>query len=332
VIFTCAGKTLRADEADYFREADPFGFILFADNIESGPQVRDLVAALRDCIERPDAPVLIDQEGGRVARFGPPEWRAAPPARVFGELAARDLEAASRAARLNARLMATELHEMGINVDCAPVLDLSIPGAHDVIGDRSYGGDPDLVATLGRAVAEGLLAGGVMPMIKHMPGHGRAMADSHKELPSVDLPLSELQATDFAPFRALADMPLAMTAHILFPQLDPALPATTSPRIVREILRGDIGYEGLIVSDDVTMGALSGDNATRARATREAGCDIVLHCYAELDGMREIAKGAGLMDEESSRRWARGLAMLPGAPDSIDKPALEAELAALLEA
>ncbi len=330
-IFTCAGQELSDDEAAFFREVDPFGFILFADNIDSPEQVRALTASLRACVGREHAPILIDQEGGRVARLKPPYWREAPPAKVFGELALNDVEVAKRAAWINARLFASELFDLGIDVDCAPVLDLSIPGAHDVIGDRSFGAEPALVATVARSFAEGLMFGGVLPMIKHVPGHGRAMADSHKELPSVDLSRDELEATDFAPFKELADMPLAMTAHILFPQIDAERPATTSPIIIRDIIRGYMGFEGLIVSDDVTMAALSGSDRERAETTRAAGCDIVLHCYAELPQMREIALGCGPMSEKSIQRFERARAAVTANPQAIDTDALAKELASLIE-
>lgn len=330
-IFTCAGPELTADETAFFREVDPFGFILFADNIVSADQIRALTSSLRECVSRADAPILIDQEGGRVARLKPPIWREAPPAKVFGDLALTNMDAAKRAAWINARLIAAELFELGIDVDCAPVLDLSIPGAHDVIGDRSFGAEPELVATVARAFAEGLMAGGVLPMIKHVPGHGRAMADSHKELPSVDLPRDQLEATDFAPFKGLTDMPLAMTAHILFPQIDPDRPATTSPTIIKEIIREYIGFEGLIVSDDVTMAALSGTDRARAEATRAAGCDIVLHCYAELGQMREIAIGSGEMSDASNARFAKARSAVSGSPEEIDTSQLIDELQTLLE-
>ena len=328
-IFTCAGTTLTDEERAFFRETDPVGFILFDDNLESADQIRGLTGEMRAAVGRDDAPVLIDQEGGRVARLGPPTWREAPPARRFGELAERDLEAGIAATRINARLIAAELYDLGINVDCAPVLDLSIPGAHDVIGDRAFAGDPELVATLGRAFAEGLMAGGVLPMIKHMPGHGRAVADSHKELPAVDVSRGELNRTDFKPFQLMADMPMAMTAHILFPAIDPALPATTSPRMVRDILRGEIGFEGLLISDDVKMGALEGTNEERARAVIAAGCDLVLHCWAGVEGMAEIAQGCGRMIPAAARRLARAQGMA-AAPDPVDSAALVAELAGLL--
>ncbi len=331
-IYTCAGLTLTNDERAFFKDADPFGFILFADNIDTPDQIRALTASMRETVGSDDAPILIDQEGGRVARLTPPHWRSAPPAKVFGDLALRDMDAAQRAAEINARLIAAELYDLGIDVDCAPVLDLSIPAAHDVIGDRSFGGDPDLVITIARAFADGLMAGGVLPMIKHVPGHGRAMADSHKELPAVDLPRAELEATDFAPFKGLSDMPLAMTAHILFPHIDPERPATVSSLIIEEIVRGYIGFEGLIVSDDVTMAALSGTDRERAEQTREAGCDIVLHCFADLPQMQEIAKGSGELSQESASRFENARERISDDPLALDTAALSAELDELLKA
>jgi len=330
-IFTCAGLELTDAEILFFKETDPFGFILFADNIDTPAQIRALTSSLRDCVGRDDAPILIDQEGGRVARLTPPQWREAPPAKVFGDLALKDMDVAKRAAWVNARLFAAELTDLGIDVDCAPVLDLSIPGAHDVIGDRSFGGSPELVVSVARAFAEGLMAGGVLPMIKHVPGHGRAMADSHKELPSVDLSRDQLEATDFAPFKGLADMPLAMTAHILFPQIDAERPATTSPTIIEEVVRGYIVFEGLIVSDDVTMAALSGGDREKAEATRSAGCDIVLHCYAELEQMREIALGSGQVSDASFARFEKAREAVATTPENIDAVALQDELTSLLQ-
>ena len=329
-IFTCAGKVLTPDEQAFFKEVKPFGFILFSDNIGSPDQIRALTASLRETVGCENVPILVDQEGGRVARLRPPYWRESPPAKVFGDLGLRDLEAAQRAAQINGRLIAMELFDLGINVDCAPVLDLSIPGAHDVIGDRSFGGEPQLVVSIARAFADGLMEGGVLPMIKHVPGHGRAMADSHKELPAVDLPRAELEMTDFAPFKGLADMPLAMTAHILFPQIDPDRPATISSLIIEEIVRGYIGFEGLIVSDDVTMAALSGSDRERAEQSREAGCDIVLHCFADLPQMREIAVGCGRLSEISRARFDSARRRVATKPKPINAAALETELATLL--
>src|SRR3990172_9532156 len=271
VILGCAGPTPDAPERRFFRAADPLGFILFKRNCTAPKQVRLLVAELRDAVGRADAPVLIDQEGGRVARLGPPHWRTPPPAPRFGLLAARDRDAAAEAARVNARLLAADLAELGITVDCAPVLDLRLPGAHDVIGDRAFHSDPEVVALLGRAVAEGLLAGGVIPVVKHMPGHGRAMIDSHAALPRVATSRSELEHTDFRPFRALNDLPWGMTAHVVYEAIDPERPASTSPVVIGEVIRGHIGFDGLLVSDHLSMQALQGRLADRTRAALAAG-------------------------------------------------------------
>ena len=330
-IFTCAGLELSPNEEAFFKDVDPFGFILFADNIESPDQIRRLTDSMRKCVDREDAPILLDQEGGRVARLQPPQWRETLPAKSYGDLALKEKAAALRATWINGRLLAADLYDLGINVDCAPVLDLSIPGAHDVIGDRSFGSEPAEVIDLARAFSDGLMLGGVLAMIKHVPGHGRAMADSHKELPTVDLPREELERTDFAPFKGLADVPLAMTAHILFPQIDPDRPATTSPIVINEIVRGYIGYQGLIVSDDVTMAALSGSDRERAERTRAAGCDIVLHCYAELAQMREIAEGSREMEEHSVARWAAAQEKVKNAPVAADLNALLREHSELME-
>lgn len=328
-IMTCAGTTLSAWERAFFRDADPLGFILFAINIEAPDQVRALTGALREAVGR-EAPILIDQEGGRVARLRPPHWRAAAPARRFGELAERDEARAIEAVRVNARLLAAELHDVGLDVDCAPVVDLSIPGAHDVIGDRAFGGDPGLVARLGRAFAEGLGSGGVMPMMKHVPGHGRAMADSHKALPAVDLPMDELARTDFLPFRLLSDLPAAMTAHILYPQIDPQHPATTSPAIVEGLIRGHMGFDGLLFSDDINMEALSGGIGEKARAIRAAGCDVVLHCWPRPDEMQELAGACGPMDAAGLARLAEAREWVAAQPEPVDVAALSAELVELM--
>ncbi len=333
VIYTCAGPSLSAAERDFFADADPLGFILFDEQCESPEQIRDLVAAFRDAVGRADAPVLIDQEGGRVARLKPPQWRAAPPAARFGELAGRDLEKGLAAARLNARLLALELADLGINVDCAPVLDVPIPGSHDVIGDRAYSHDPAMVARLGRASCDGFLEGGVIPVLKHMPGHGRAMVDSHKGLPLVDTPRAELEATDFVPFRALADAPWAMSAHVLYSAVDAEAPATTSRRVIEEVIRGTIGFQGVLLSDDIGMEALSGGPADRARALLAAGCDTVLHCVGKLDEMKSVAADIPLLSADAAARVGRGEAMRRSAalPGDADFAALAAELDAMLE-
>ncbi|MBM3564635.1 MAG: beta-N-acetylhexosaminidase [Alphaproteobacteria bacterium] len=308
-VFGLAGVALTADERAFFRDADPLGFILFARNVETPDQVRALVAGLRAAVGRADAPVLIDQEGGRVARLRPPHWRAAPPAKVFGDLYARKPEAAREATRLNHRLLAAELDALGITVDCAPVLDVPVAGAHDVIGDRAFSRDPAVVADLGRAACEGLLAGGVLPVVKHVPGHGRARADSHKELPAVDAPLADLRASDFAPFRMLRDAPWAMTAHVLYQSLDPGRPATQSPTVVGGTIRGEIGFDGVLVSDDIGMNALSGGFRDRAEASLRAGCDVVLHCSGEMAEMRAAAEGTGPLSPDAARRVARAEAL-----------------------
>ncbi len=324
-VFGCAATVLDASEKAFFRDCDPAGFILFARNIENPDQVRALVSDLRAAAGRADALVLIDQEGGRVSRLKPPHWRAAPAQGSFGD---PEDPAAGKAARLNARLLAAELHDLGINVDCLPLLDLRFPGAHDIIGDRAFGETVETVSLLGRAVCEGLLAGGVLPVIKHIPGHGRARADSHLELPRVDAGRDALEATDFAPFRDLADMPLAMTAHIVYEDIDRERPATTSPVVMSEIVRGFIGYEGLVMTDDLSMKALGGSFATRTTDSLAAGCDLVLHCNGDMGEMKEVAEAARPLDAAGLRRYHRALDMI-GVPDPFDWEAALAEFAAL---
>jgi beta-N-acetylhexosaminidase len=329
-IFGCAGPLLTESETSFFREVAPFGFILFQRNCESPDQVRGLVRDLRDSIGRADAPVLIDQEGGRVARLRPPTWRAAPAPGRIGAIAARDRHLALEAARLNASLMGRELAGLGITVDCAPVLDLQVSGAHaGVVGDRALGNDPELVGALGRAICDGLLAGGVDPVIKHMPGHGRALVDSHRALPRVDASLDELRRTDFIPFRRLADMSWGMTAHVVYSAIDPERPATTSPKVIAEIIRGEIGFDGLLVTDDLNMQALQGDLADRTRRALSAGCDLALHCTGRLDEMEEVAAAAGPMSDATARRVARLRKRTTPLP-AIDVAAAEAHLSALM--
>ena len=319
MIFGCAGPRLAAGERRFFAAARPLGFILFERNCNTAKQVRALVESLRDAVERADAPVLIDQEGGRVARLRPPEWRAAPAAERFGELARHDLAAARQAARLNARLIAAELHDLGISVNCAPVLDVPATGAHDVIGSRAFGADPRIVAMLGAEVCTGLLAGGVLPLIKHTPGHGHAMCDSHLEAPVVEAPLEALRETDFAPFTALADAPWAMTAHVVYTALD-ELPATVSRRVIEDVVRGEIGFGGMLVTDDLSMAALSGGLGQRARAALAAGCDVVLHCGGDLDEMRELADAVGPLSDAAEARVAAAEARRTP-PEAIDRAA-----------
>lgn len=288
LILGVAGPTLGAEERALFAAADPLGFILFRRNCADPEQTRRLVADLRAAVGRANAPVLIDQEGGRVQRLGPPFWRDAPAAGRIGALAEASDQDAVTAAWLNARLISSDLAALGITVDCAPVLDLVYPDADAIIGDRAYGADPGRVALLGRAVCAGLLAGGVIPVIKHIPGHGRARADSHVSLPVVETPAATLRATDWAPFAALADQPWAMTAHVVYQAIDPALPATLSATVIGEVVRGAIGFGGVLVSDDIGMGALSGGLAGRAEAALAAGCDLVLHCSGDLAEARAI--------------------------------------------
>lgn len=301
-ILGCGGPRLTAAERTLFAAVRPWGFILFGRNIQTPAQVRALCADLRDAVGR-DAPILIDQEGGRVQRLGPPHWRRYPPAAAYGALP--DGEGV---ARLGARLTAYDLSELGIDICCLPVLDTPAPGAHVVIGDRSYGGDPGVVARIGRAAAEGLMAGGVLPVMKHMPGHGRAGTDSHHALPVVDAGWSELDARDFAPFRALNGLPMGMTAHVAYAAVDPERPATTSPTTIRRAIREAIGFDGLLTSDDLSMAALSGDLRSRAESARAAGCDVALYGAGDPEDGRAVAEGAGVLARDALRRADRALA------------------------
>jgi len=302
-----AGLTLSADERAFLRDTRPWGLILFKRNIEDKTQVTDLVReALREL--RSDAPVLIDQEGGRVQRLGPPHWPVYPPGGAYGRIYDRDPDAGLAAARLGARLIAADLAELGINVDCLPLADVPVDGADRVIGDRAYGDNPQKVAAIAAAIAEGLAAGGVLPVLKHIPGHGRANADSHEKLPVAHADRATLDRTDFAAFRPLKKLPLAMTAHVVFTAFDPVLPATTSATMIREVIRGSIGFDGLLMSDDISMGALSGSIAERTRAALAAGCDVVLHCNGKLDEMRAVAGQASELTGEAARRASAALA------------------------
>ncbi len=305
LILGLSGPTLSDEERHFFQEAEPLGFILFARNIESPEQTKALTEALRGLLRREDAPILVDQEGGRVQRLRPPHWRAAPPAERFGKLARRDLAKARRAVYLNHRLLADDLAPVGVTVDCAPVVDLRHAGAHDVIGDRAFGADPLTVADLGRSACQGLLDGGVQPVIKHIPGHGRALVDSHQALPVCEASEGLLAGSDFLPFRLLRDQSWAMTAHVVYETLDAEAPATTSSQIVREVIRGAIGFDGLLVSDDISMQALSGSIGARTRASIAAGCDLVLHCNGRMEEMAEAAMAAGPMSREAHARLER---------------------------
>jgi beta-N-acetylhexosaminidase len=327
MILGCAGPELGREEAAFFADADPWGFILFRRNVESPDQVRRLTDALRAAVGR-EAPILIDQEGGRVQRMGPPYWQKYPPGEAYLK-ATNDPLAARELARLGARLMAHDLKAVGVNVDCVPVLDVPVPGAHDIIGDRAYGRDPATVAQLGRAAAEGLLAGGVLPVVKHMPGHGRAFADSHKELPTVHADFDALDAWDFAPFKALSDMPIAMSAHVVFTAIDPKRPATTSKKAVK-LMREHLGFQGLLLSDDLVMNALSGTLTERAEAALKAGCDAVVHWNGDMSEMKQVAAGVGKLQGKSARRASAALARIVHTPEPLDEREARSRFAALL--
>ena len=324
-----SGLALSAPEREFIRGTRPWGFILFKRNVEAPDQVTALIEELRSCLGEADAPVLIDQEGGRVARLGPPHWPVYPPGATFGALYDLDKTLGLKAARLSARLIAADLIDLGITVDCLPLADVPVAGADAVIGNRAYGTEPAKVAAIARAVTEGLEQGGVLPVLKHIPGHGRAMADSHFGLPTVDTPEEELQRTDFAAFQPLADLPMAMTAHVVFSALDPAQPATTSATIIRQVIRGTIGFQGLLMSDDVSMNALAGSIAERTRAIVNAGCDMVLHCNGKLEEMRDVAGETPELAGEALERARRALASRR-APEPFDRQAARAELEALM--
>lgn len=296
LILGCAGPRLGEEEAAFFRRVDPLGFILFRRNCETPDQLTALVRDLRASIGRPDAPVMIDQEGGRVQRLRPPRWPAHPPAAHFADRPEAE-------ARANAASIGRMVAAHGISVVAAPVLDLRFEGASDVVGDRSLGRDPERVARLGRAWIEGFHDAGVTPIIKHMPGHGRARVDSHLALPVVDAPLEELEREDFAPFRRLANAGAwGLTAHIVFTAIDPDRPATLSPTVIGEIVRGRIGFGGILLSDDLSMGALSGSIGDRVAGTLAAGCDIALHCNGDMAEMIEAAEAATPLSEETRHR------------------------------
>jgi beta-N-acetylhexosaminidase len=324
-----SGPALTDAERALIRDADPAGFILFARNVVDPGQLRALTDALRDATGRTDLPILIDQEGGRVARLRPPHWPEFPAPWRFAELYDRAPISAIEAARVNAHAIAIILAGAGVNVDCTPLLDVRHPDAHDIIGDRALGAEPMRVAALGRAVLDGLAAGGVAGVIKHLPGHGRAPADSHKELPVVDAPAGDL-ATDLAPFRALAKIaPMAMTAHVLYPAWDAEKPATLSATIIADVIRGEIGYEGLLMSDDVGMYALPGPLPDRATSALAAGCDVVLHCSGEAADNEAIAGALGPISEAAAGRLEKAMAGT-GIAGPADYEALAAKRDALL--
>ncbi len=321
-IFGCTGTELSPEERAFFAEAQPWGFILFARNIETRQQLRRLTSSLRDAVGW-QAPILIDQEGGRVERMTVPEWRHYPPALDQMEMA-RD---PARAMYLRNLLIASDLHAVGVDVNCAPLADVIWPESHPVLRNRCYGSDVDTVVEMCRWVERGLLDGGVLPVIKHIPGYGRAVVDGHKDLPVVDAPYEELSALDFAPFRQLNHMAMGMTAHIVFPCIDDQ-PATVSAPAMK-MIRDEIGFQGLIMTDDISMEALSGDVVTRSCAALQAGCDLALHCNGVLSEMQAIANSAGRLSELGSARAERALA-LRQPPAEIDISAIEAEFHGLL--
>jgi beta-N-acetylhexosaminidase len=322
-----AGVSLTEAERAFLREAQPWGAILFQRNIDAPEQVRRLTASVRAELGW-NAPILVDQEGGRVQRLGPPHWSPYPPGAAYGRLYGHSALRGQRAAFLAGANIAADLMAVGIDVDCAPIADVPIPGSHGIIGDRAYGNTPEAVAALSRAFADGLLAGGVLPVVKHLPGHGRAMADSHHELPTVDADLAKLRASDFAAFRSLSDLPLGMTAHVVYTAIDPIAPATTSVTVIREVIRDWIGFGGLLMSDDISMAALSGSIAARSRAAIVAGCDLVLHCNGDLTEMQDVAGAVPLVAGEAAMRANTALA-LRGAK-AADVAALRAEFHDLL--
>ena len=324
MILGASGLRLTPDEIAFYRDERPWGFILFARNVSETEQVRDLAASMREAVGRPDALVFVDQEGGRVQRLRPPLAPNYPPAAALGDIYRRDREAGLRATWLMSRLHAADLARHGLDADCLPVLDVPVEGAHDVIGQRAYGRDPETVSAMGRTAAEGLMAGGVLPVMKHVPGHGRAGADTHFELPVVEASIGELRRHDFAPFAALKDLPMAMTAHVVYAAIDPGQPATHSAKVIHDIIRGEVGFDGLLMSDDISMKALSGDFAGRASAILAAGCDVVLHCNGVMEEMRAVASRTGPLAGEALRRANRALAARR-APEAADEKALRQE-------
>jgi len=324
------GTNLSAEERNFIAAERPWGFILFKRNVADPAQVTALTDQLRAAVGEPNAPVLIDQEGGRVQRLSPPHWPLYPPGAAFGSLYDIDAALGLRAALLSARLIGDDLAELGVTVDCLPLADVPVAGADAVIGNRAYGTEPAKVSAIARAVTVGLAQGGILPVLKHIPGHGRATADTHFRLPVVDTAQAELEKTDFAAFRPLVDLPMAMTAHVVFSAYDPAHPATTSATMIETVIRGLIGFQGLLMSDDVSMNALAGSIAERTRAIFAAGCDLVLHCNGKLDEMREVASETPELSGKALIRAERALASR-NPPVPFDRAAARAELDALID-
>ncbi|MBL4839187.1 MAG: beta-N-acetylhexosaminidase [Kordiimonadaceae bacterium] len=314
VIFGCEGLTLTDRELAFFSKVKPAGFILFARNVEDAPQVAKLTAQMRAAVGRHKVPILIDQEGGRVQRMSPPAWRKYPPMEIFGKMAMQDPTLAASALRLNCRLIADDLRKVGITVNCLPLLDVARPETNDIIGDRAFSSDPALVAALGRIVVDAHQEGGVLPVIKHLPGHGRATVDSHLDLPLVETALAELEQADFIPFQVLKDAPFGMTAHITYSDIDDTKPATLSRVVIARIIRMKLGFQGVLISDDLSMKALSGNIDDLAMETLDAGCDLTLHCNGDMAEMQAIAAKIPLIDPKLETRLATLIRHVERAP------------------
>jgi len=329
-IFGCAGPSLTEEERAFFAKVKPAGFIIFKRNVEDPDQLSALIKDLKQTVGRHKVPILVDQEGGRVQRLSEPYWRKYPPMTVFGDMAQKDPTLAASALRLNTRLIADDLRRVGINVDCLPVLDVRQGDADPIIGDRAFSNDPGLVAAMGRIVVDALMEGGVLPVIKHLPGHGRARADSHLELPVVDASVAEMDDTDFVPFKAIADAPFGMTAHIKYTNIDPKQCATLSRVVIGRIIRMKMGFTGLLMSDDLSMKALEGTFEDRTRGAFAAGCDLVLHCNGDMDEMRSIASACHVASGKLEKRLATLISDADRAPRP-DREDLRRRYDALME-
>lgn len=333
MIVGCASTKLTPEEVLLFAEHKPWGLILFARNIGTADEIKSLTAHFRDIVGRDEAPVFIDQEGGRVQRIKAPIAQNYPSGATLGAIYAVNAEQGMRVAKIMSKLHAADLLPLGINADCLPVLDVPIRGAHDVIGDRAYGYSAQAVADMGKAAADGLLAGGVLPVIKHIPGHGRALVDSHKSLPRVDADHGSLSAQDFEPFKQLAEMPMAMTAHVIYEALDDSAPATTSKTVIDRIIRGEIGFDGLLMTDDLSMQALSGDFQDRAKASFAAGCDVVLHCNGVMDEMLPVCEATPILSGRALERANAATGLLKKPKEAANQvAALRDEFNALVSA
>jgi beta-N-acetylhexosaminidase len=311
VVFAVSGTELTPEERAFLRDVNPLGFILFGRNCRDPAEIRKLTFDLRECVGREDAPILIDQEGGTVMRLRPPTWVGGPSAETLGTLFLREPKRAMKAAYALGGLFGAELRDLGIDVDCAPVADLGLPETTGAIGSRAYSHKPDVIVALARKMSDGLMQEGCLPVVKHMPGHGRGQVDSHWGLPRVETDKETLRGSDFATFRSLNDLPIAMSAHIIFDAIDPNAPATVSQKVVNEVIRGDIGFDGFLISDDIAMSALEGNPAERAQNVLNAGCDAVLHCTGELSEMVDVAKVTKALTDKAQTRWGKALAMRP---------------------